>query len=232
MSDQYCGGVFYLTDEGVVLATYDEAVAVQDPTEPSKGWYSPYGDLQLAMTPEQYRDDGTVSVLNPDGSNGTKYTRVAIDVGVLEQNSLSLPPPYPKDPPAFAGWAPYGSEAEFHHQVKKFSPASPMATVVRAIVAEKAPGGKLNQAFDELDAASAASGTEQEDVHRRNARAILMQESVEGAALHESLENALPAQLCVPQRAEDEMGNLSDRDVWRFRLLYCLVRGVQQGGLA
>lgn len=235
-------GYFYLTTldpNPQLMATYNEAIARQDPDDPTYGWFQPYPDLDDFDPGSAGAIDGTPISVPADG-NGTTYYKVDLKTDYLTQHGISpLAPGNPvKDPFIYdTSWQPYVSSNMFYEQVKAFPAASPIADAITSIEQVRDSGdGLVKQAFDAL----AAAQNEPTETGREalvmeaydKLRAVVLDDPDNNSSPMSEIAATMPDTPDVPQPPPAFGGldqGLSDANaVWRYYMLCALVLHIHQ----
>ena len=231
MTTEFYRGCYYVNKKDnprVLLATYDESTACEDPTHPSMGFFRPYGDKEWPFDQGDIGDESPISV-NGNGS----YYKVDLSVAFMEGNAISPIAPGPKRPSHAAGWEPYGNDEKFFEEVRKFSPDSVIGRLVSRLEAMRDDAtSAIGEAFQHLRDAQAASEPSDQERHLLAVRSVLRKLVVsdDKDGIVASVRAALPPVLAKPKAESDETG-MPDDSIWQFRLLGALATGIHDGRL-
>lgn len=218
-------GYYFENDENprVLVATYNEEKARENPEDPTVGWFKPYGDRKFSPQPEDILRQEKVRA---NGDSGKAYYKVTLSSDFVEQNGIALIPPDPKYPRSESGWEPYNTENGFFEQLSGFSEKTAVSRLARRVIDLSAHWGPIQKVFELLRDANDEASLHKIDDLMDEARMHLQHLVVTGGyGLNCDLEVALPPFHPKPARARDEH-HLTDRQVWHFRALYGLVMSI------
>ena len=205
-----------------LYGTYNEKQAIEAPSHPELGLYTPYGTrtwrLESSDIVGHPRD-----VTFGRGNEAIALREVRISEDFLYRNGLTLPVADPKYPPkAAASWAPYGSADNYWAAVQKRPRDSAVRKAVSAL-------HKATQGLDRMRDVCNLLKTGGHLAALASLIEIVCTPTRSEESLVRAISDALPPELPAPIRRHrpERRDGLKDRDLWMTRLLYALATGLQ-----